>query len=258
MYLEFYHLFILYLVFIYILFLYFNCVKWDKRGMILMNKIKKILLSVFAITVFLGGMITYPTTISAAENKNNELIWQDISELDSLSVEEAYSYDELMNKLVANGYSHQEAKQIMGEKPVSNYSKAKSQIKYGLFRMTVYSYRSGFKTYKLQARFSVGLEYINNSPSPTRIKYVQAPHIYTGDGAKCVFSGNIFYKLTAGNSFYYNFYGNIYKAGAINWSAGATIGLGKSASVTATISNGDGFVRNVSEAETYKSAGLRP
>ncbi len=226
--------------------------------MILMNKIKKILLSVFAITVFLGGMITYPTTISAAENKNNELIWHDISELDSLPAEEAYSYDELMNKLVTNGYSYQEAKEIMGEKPVLTSSKAKSQIKYSLFRMNVYSYKSGFKTYKLQARFSIGLEYINNSASPTRIKYIQAPHIYTGDGAKCVFTGNIFYKLTAGNSFYYNFYGDVYKAGSIQWSAGATIGLGKSASVTATISNGDGFVRNVSEAETYTSTGLKP
>ena len=43
-----------------------------------------------------------------------------------------------------------------------------------------------------------------------------------------------------------------------NWSVAGTIGIGGSATLSGTISNGTGFIRNISESETYISSGMQP
>lgn len=208
------------------------------------------------LTIFIANIVRIDSVqakeIQSFERQSNGLIWHDISELGSISKEDTYTYDEMLNHLINNGYSYKEAKGLMGERKKS--SRASTEIRYSLFRLKTYSYGS----YKLQPRFNVGLEYTKGIAAPNRIVSLQAAHIYTGDGAKCVFAGTIFYKLEAGNSFYYNFYGDIYKRGNINWSIGATVGVEETGSVSATISNGDDFYKNVSEAGRYTSAGLRP
>ena len=45
---------------------------------------------------------------------------------------------------------------------------------------------------------------------------------------------------------------------SVNWSVAGTIGIGGSATLSGTISNGTGFIRNISESETYISSGMQP
>lgn len=217
-----------------------------------MRKILILFLTIFIVNNVRMDLIQAKETQSF-ESQSEDLIWHDISELDSISKEDTYTYDELLNLLITNGYSYKEAKKMMGKKKLS--TRASTEIRYSLFRLKTYTYGG---LYKLQPRFNVGLEYTKGISAPNRIVSLQAAHIYTGDGAQCVFTGKIFYKLEAGNSFYYNFYGDIYKKGNINWSIGATVGVGETGNVSATISNGSNFYRNVSEAGRYTSAGLIP
>lgn len=196
---------------------------------------------------------TYPSTNSSVQDN---LVWHDISELETLPYDQTFSYDEMASLLLSHGFSMYDATQMIGEKQPVTYGN--TEVRYSLMRMNTFEYKEWFSTYKLQARFTVGLEYVKGAYSPTKLVSLQGSHVYTGDGSKCVFSGTIEYKLVSGNSFYYNFYGDIYKKGTVNWSVGTTVGIGENSSITATISNGDGFVKNVSETETYKSSGLEP
>lgn len=64
------------------------------------------------------------------------------------------------------------------------------------------------------------------------------------------------FRLESGNSFYYDVYGDVYKTGKLNWSAGASVGIGKFATANFTISNGSGYIKNVSFDGRYYSAGM--
>ena len=202
--------------------------------------------------IFLSSIDLYATekAIDKENFFNNNEIWHNLDELDNLDYSETYSYEELEYMLKENGFSNKEIISMIGEE---NISRSSTTIRYSLFRLETYTYNN---TYKLQPRITVGLEYSGNSVSPDRIVSLKGGHVYTGDGAKCVFSGTMIYELEAGNSFYYSFYGDIYKEGDVNWSFGGEIGIGEKTSVQGQISNGSGFEKNVSESGRYYSSGL--
>lgn len=197
---------------------------------------------------------------SIIESTKKELVWHDINELETISYDETFSRDEFIEILSENGYNSKQINELIGEKTIE--TKADTEIRYSLFKMNVFNYHNGFNgiisNYKLQARFSAGFEYYKGDYSPNKVVSLGGAHVYTGDGKSCVFKGSIYYKLISGNSFYYNFYGDIYEKGSMNWAIGATLKIGESSTLTANVSNADGFVKNVSEAETWKGAGLQP
>lgn len=191
------------------------------------------------------------------QNEENELIWHDIADLESLPISETYTYDELENLFIANGYSEEEITKYIGPKLLTRGT----SVRYALMQMHRYYYTTQSLDFIVQARFTAGLEYADGATSPSRIVSLEGAHMYTGASGllnQCSFSGNIFYRLAAGNEFYYNFYGDLYKVGTMNVSASVTVGISEAATATITLSNGDGYLLNVSEAETYHAEGLNP
>lgn len=205
-------------------------------------------------------------------NAMSKYSYRSIQELDSLNIENTLTYEEMLEYLRLNSYSYSEIQAFQSKHQLlvqngtanntSNFTNsvlAGTQIRYSLFAMTTYSYSYGlWDKCKVQARFSVGLEYDIGASSPNRIVTLVGDHAYTGGGSPCVFTGDIFYRLEAGNRFYYNMFGNLYKQGYITWSLGGSIGIGQVATLHGSISNGNDFIKNISVAETYFSSGLEP
>lgn len=180
----------------------------------------------------------------------------DISKLPTININDTYTYQQCLEEKLKLGLITKSEYKI-NQKDILSMSKSKSQIRYAKFRMDTYEINNLLgKNYKLQPIFIVGLEYLNNSVSPSRIVELTDPYIYTGGGKDCIFSGKIFFRLQSGNSFYYDVHGDVYKTGKLNWSAGTSIGIGESANANFTISNGSGYIKNVSFDGRYYSAAM--
>lgn len=220
-------------------------------------------MALLSTTAFAAGRNLEPSIESLQqlpyEEKLERLEWHDISELDSIKKEDTYTYDEYILYLKSNGFTDEEALEFAGERPMETRS---STVRYSPFSMKVFTYRDqdpledGY--YKIQAKISVGMEYLGNSSSPHRIVALMSPSVYTSvrGGDKCAFDGNIEYTLTAGNEFYYCFSGSLYKRGNTQWKLGGKIGIGESFTLEASFSGDDGFITDVYEGETYHSDAL--
>lgn len=197
--------------------------------------------------------ITEQTVASSSYyDKLDQLEWIDYNDLDSLKYEDTYSYNELIIYLQSNGFTAEEALAYVGERPIETRS---SSVRYSLMRLDTFSYSGG---YKLQPRVRVGLEYLNGSSSPSRIVSLENPTMYTGGGSKCSFAGEVSVRLYSGNSFYYDFSGDLYKNGTVNWSVTGKIGIGEVGSAEGKITNGNGYITNVSDSGEYYSSSLNP
>lgn len=163
-------------------------------------------------------------------------------------------YTELTEHLAGAGLTQAEITNFIGERPKE--TRAATEVRYGLFKMNNFTYSSG--KYILEPRFSVGLEYTIGSYSPNRIVSLGGAHIFTGKGENCIFTGTIYYKLISGNSFYYSFYGDVYKTATTTVGGGLTIGIGENSSINFNASSTSNYLMNVSRSETYESAGMLP
>lgn len=67
------------------------------------------------------------------------------------------------------------------------------------------------------------------------------------------YAGERRFELWGGNAFYYSFNGDIYQRGVIKWNVGGKIKIGETGELNGSISNGDGFIRNVSESENFNN-----
>lgn len=202
---------------------------------------------------------TFPAFADSSDHVTNrdtteELVWHDISDLEHLSISETYTYDELHDLFIANGFTEEETIKYIGGRPLTR----STSIRYTLLSMNLFKYPLEDGIYSAQARFTAGLEYIGSSTSPHRIVSLKGAHVYTGARSACSFSGTLDYTLVAGNEIYYSMYGDLYKRGTMNWSASIEIGIKGAASMTCTLSNGDGYLKNISESETYHAGGLEP
>lgn len=226
-----------------------------------MKKLSKVFLLTCMCFTLLSGFT--PINQVKASNKYEYL---PIEQLSTIKYEDTLSYEEMLaymnnnsstsTKIAEFQENHQSLleSQITGGSTRASITPMGSQIRYSLFYMTTYTYSSC----NAQARFSVGLLWYDGDQSPDKIVSLAGEHVYTGGGINCIFSGSIFYQLEAGNRFYYSMYGNLYENGNVNWTAGGSIGIGGSATLNASISNGNGFLANISEAETYYSSGMNP
>lgn len=238
------------------------------KNISLTTKLIERLLIIITLTICLFILPGY-TNIKSSKDKFE---YRSIDELENINYEDTMSYEEMLDFMKGNTYTDTEINDFQNQNKKLNSNLVNNgelnvyvgvlsgtEIRYSLFYMTTYSYSHGFmQVCKVQARFSAGLEYDIGASSPNRIVSLKGEHVYTGGGQKCMFSGTIFYELEAGNRFYYSMYGNLYTGGSVNWSAGGSVGVGGNATLNATISNGTGFIRNISEAETYESSGMEP
>lgn len=182
----------------------------------------------------------------------DDLIWQESKDIDKIKKEDTYTYTELTEHLAGAGLTQAEITNFIGERPKE--TRAATEVRYGLFKMNNFTYSSG--KYILEPRFSVGLEYTIGFPEPNRIVSLGGAHI--GKGEKCIFTGTIYYKLISGNSFYYSFYGDVYKTATTTVGGGVTIGIGENSSINFNASSTSNYLMNVSRSETYESAAMRP
>lgn len=191
----------------------------------------------------------------------------DISELSKVKYDETYSYkDVLLDKYMLGLISESEYNhKINNLNNTYNMAASRSYVRYMKFTMDSYSFRAtsdfSTNTYVLTPIFYVGLDYGNDSSmtgQPDSIVALESPHIYTGDGANCVFGGKIFYRLQSGRSFYYGVYGDVYKTANVSISGGIKIGIGDSATASFNISSSSNFLKNVDFDGNYYSAALNP
>lgn len=217
--------------------------------------IKKILSLVLTLVMVIAMGTTASASEMAVESTEtktsnysevlDDLIWQESKDIDKIKKEDTYTYTELTEHLAGAGLTQAEITNFIGERPKE--TRAATEVRYGLFKMNNFTYSSG--KYILEPRFSVGLEYTIGSYSPNRIVSLGGAHIFTG---------TIYYKLISGNSFYYSFYGDVYKTATTTVGGGLTIGIGENSSINFNASSTSNYLMNVSRSETYESAGMLP
>ncbi len=229
-----------------------------------MKIVKKLLAFLVAVVL----IFTIPGTAMAATTGESLPLTMGKSSLPVYSYEEiatfprdkAYTYEEILADMQRSGSSQEEIGNFVASH-MEIQAKATSEILYSQFRMDTYSILHqtlfGFwHIHTLQPIFVVGLEYINNSYSPNRIVSLENAHIYTGDGDPCIFGGSIFYRLEAGNRFYYNVYGDTYETGTTTYSAGLKVGLGEGSTATFGVTYSNNYIANIDFDGRYISAGL--
>ncbi|MGF7142186.1 hypothetical protein HNQ56_000596 [Anaerotaenia torta] len=232
-----------------------------------MKIVKKLLAFLVAVVL----IFTIPGTAMAATTGESLPITMGKSSLAVYSYEElatfpkdkAYTYEEILADMQRSGSSQEEISNFVASH-TENQAKVAStvEIRYGQFRMDTYTVVHTtmlglvLHVHTFQPMFVVGLEYINNSYSPNRIVSLENAHIYTGDGDPCIFGGSIFYRLEAGNRFYYNVYGDTYETGTTTYSAGLKVGLGEGSTATFGVTYSNNYIANIDFDGRYISAGL--
>lgn len=225
------------------------------------NMVKKILTSLLATLMFL---IILPTKVFAEENEFNKTFetsekyvfkqLDNIKNIDlnnTLSPEEYYSFIGQHNE---NFKTHYAPHLISVQQGTNNTGYTRYLLVSG--RSYTIETWNGVSTwrdsYGCEPRFAVQLYYASSGAKP-KITAIKHADMYTGLGSPCTFEGNIYVELISGKSFYYSYSGNLYQRGQMNVSGSLNIGIGKAASVKITISNGDGFISNIYNSETFKN-----
>ena len=217
-----------------------------KRGE---NMFKKIITAVLATLMLL---IVLPTTVLAEERESNQ-------NSDSSEKYIFKQFDDIKDITLNNTLSSEEYEKFMGNDKdttmsYNSYStsSATEENTEGYTRYLLVSGGSytienwkGVRTWKdfygCEPRFAIQLYYAYPGAKPkiTAIKHADMYSIYV--------------ELISGKSFYYSYSGNLYQQGQMNVSGSLNVGIGSAASVTITISNGNGFISNIYNSETFKN-----
>ena len=228
-----------------------------KRGE---NMFKKIITAVLATLMLL---IVLPTRVFAEERESNQ-------NSDSSEKYIFKQFDDIKDITLNNTLSPEEYEEFMGnDKDTTMYytsystSSATEENTEGYTRYLLVSGGSytienwaGVRTWKgyfgCEPRFAIQLYYAYSGAKP-KITAIKHADMYTGIGSPCIFDGTIYVELISGKSFYYSYSGNLYQQGQMNVSGSLNVGIGSAASVTITISNGNGFISNIYNSETFKN-----
>lgn len=132
------------------------------------------------------------------------------NDLDLQTMEQAYTYEEILEDMKNNELASEELINSFKESHKLNLE-VDTIVLYSKIALEPYKFKKGLFKYNLQPEFVVGLEYSDESAYPIKMVSVASPYLYTGNGRKCVFKGDIFYKLEAGNSLYCSVSGLVYK-----------------------------------------------
>lgn len=222
---------------------------------------KKYVLLLLVFAMFLGmNLSSYATTDTSVTSKE---IIQAISfeELATLPIDQAYSYEEMIEDKYINGLiTREEFQEKINEHRSSlkaNTTNSRGIVLYTKFTLDSYEFSKGLFRYELTPIMYVGL-YYSSSGSPDHIDSIEDPYIRTSDGASCEFAGSIFYRLESGNSFYYGVNGDVYKTATTTTSGGGTINIGKSATINFNVTYSNDFLKNVDFDGRYYSRSLNP
>lgn len=204
--------------------------------------------------IFITCIIFFVNYKNVEASEYMELKAKSIDILDSLPIEETYSYEETIKILEKYNYGDNYIRDFKNEYAKLNSS---SSIRYQIFTFESEKIDQGIFRYNLTPKIWVGLEY-SGSPSPNRIVSLKAADISTSEGygnKKCVFNGSIEYNLISGREFQMLINGDVYKNGNLNVNLGIEISFGSAKSYF-IVNNGSGFIQDVYFQRDYYSAGL--
>lgn len=207
---------------------------------------KKYFKIMFTIVCALCVITPWRTPVMAqdtADFDSSKYAYHEISDINDLKYEDTMSEAEYIAYLEHIG-KNVEVKKLKASAPMRA-----SSYRYSNWAGKKCTYENG--VYVAQAMFTVTLYYASSSSQP-KIVGLSDGHVYTGGGiSQCIFSGRINYHLSSGRSFYYTFYGDLYKTGTATWKAGAKVGIGGYAEAYTEVSWSNGHIRNISENETF-------
>lgn len=172
---------------------------------------KKFITSIVVIIflIFLGVM----TFTKNSPKKTEGMEAHKYEQLATLPIEEAYDYEEILKDMEINDLATTEMVANFKAQHETNKltsTNSTGTVRYAKLAMNSHTFTKGFNKYELTPIFYVGLNYISDT-QPDKIISIAKPYISTTGAEKCVFDGNIFYKLENGHSFYYGISGAIYK-----------------------------------------------
>lgn len=218
---------------------------------------KRLITTIMALLLAFGSS----SQVQAAQPTKSLLPYVNYEDLAHLSIEETYSYEEVLADMQNSGILSEN--DILRFK-ISHFNTMSASytetIRYSKFTMDPYVFWDDFYifNYELAPVFYCGLLYINGSYEPSKIVSLEGGHIYTGGGSKCIFGGTMFYRLEAGNSFYYGVSGDVYKSGTTTVKVGAKVAVGESSTTNIEVTYSDNLIKNVDFDGRYLSAGLNP
>lgn len=208
------------------------------------------------ISILLMMVMLLPNS-TFAQNISNSIESISIKKLDTLSIEQTYSYEEILSAMRNNGCKNQDIKDFK-KTHQNNLNLKKTQgknetVRYSVFSMDGVEFTGSYhRKYRLQPEILAGLLY-SGSPTPDRIVSLESPYVYTGNGSPSSFQGRMVYKLISGREFFTLIQGTAYKAGSMNVEGGIKVKLGENSEAYIKVSNGDGFLKDISHQETYYS-----
>ena len=171
---------------------------------------KKIIIVILVVLILLG---TY-TNINVEENYV-PIKCVDINELSTLPYEDTYTFQEVLTDMQHNNLISKEKINQFKVNNIQTSTQSNQEIRYAIFYMETYTFNKdkllGSNTYELQPRIYLGFLYDDSTSSPAKIVSLDSPFIFTKTGDKCIFIGDIFYKLESGNRFFVGINGDVYK-----------------------------------------------
>ena len=172
------------------------------------KSITSILVIIFLIFL---GVITFSKN-SPSKTEGMEAIKYE--HLEALPIEETYDYEEILKDMEINYLATTEMVDNFKTQHETNVKltsiNSTGTIRYAKLAMNSHTFNKSFRKYVLTPIFYVGLYYTSDT-QPDKIISIAEPYMSTLGATKCVFDGNIFYKLENGHSFYYGISGAIYK-----------------------------------------------
>jgi hypothetical protein len=170
-------------------------------------------------------------TEGMSSSKTEGMEFLKYGQLATLPINQTYDYEDVLKDMKANELATEKrtadfkAQNDTNTKLISFTSTG--TVRYAKFTMDPYTFTRTFKKYELTPVFYVGL-YYTSELEPDKMISIAEPYIKTSGGAKCVFNGNIFYKLENGHSLYYGVAGDVYKTANTTITGGVEIGIGVS------------------------------
>lgn len=209
-------------------------------------------------------LLIAPNSIYVQDDLNKSINFYEmeavpIDRLDTLPIEETYSFEEALNIMIESGVDKDFIETFKNNHEASpSKTMASGTERFQVFTMNGFTFDQGRFRYDLRPRIWVGLMYYD-SGSPDHITSLRDAHVSTSPGygnKNAVFKGIIAYHLVSGGEFSLLTYGDVFKEGTMTWEASDEVKVKEKGKASITICNGAGRLRDVSFTDTYYSSSL--
>lgn len=178
---------------------------------------KKLIITILIFGIPLGVITNFYNSSNKTKGSSNKTEGMELfkyEQLATLPLEKTYDYEDVLKDMELNGLDTKERIANFKAQHDANTSlitpNSTGTVRYAKFAMDSYIFTNLLKKYELTPVLYIGLYYTSDI-EPDKIISIDEPYIRTSGGADCVFTGDIFYRLESGNSFYYGVNGNVYK-----------------------------------------------